>query len=165
MAAKGEQQAKEAKQPTREEIRQQIEKHRLAAEELERQERDLIRGEATDYFNRLRDELPKFVPHLSVSQRQKLADILSLHEGNAQPRETKARGIKKGETLPPRFQFDSGETWTGRGRMSLGFGEKAKAWEAKHGNKDYPAYPNPNATNAPARIDALDAQDGKRAKK
>lgn len=96
---------------------------------------------ASAVFDQVADLLADNVEHFSTAQINHLRRVIE--------KDPKANRKSTG-TIEPKFQLDSGETWTGRGRTSKAFAEFAasaegKAWKKANNGQSYPAYPNPKA--------------------
>lgn len=125
---------------TMEALQAKHEKAKKDLEELEAQISEARRSNATAVFDQIADLLADNAQYFSLAQKNHIKRVL---DGDA-----RANRVVSSGSVEPKYQLDTGETWTGRGRTSKKFAEFAasaegKAWKKANDGQTYPAYPNP----------------------
>ncbi|WOB27740.1 MULTISPECIES: H-NS family nucleoid-associated regulatory protein [Xanthomonas] len=106
---------------------------------LEQEAKDIAKAEATKRFPEVVEFLSTYAEHYTTQQKRELGALLGFVE-------KKAGKVGGTATRAPKYQIADGTTWAGNGKHPTKFlnwlaTAEGKAWQKKHPNEKYPAYP------------------------
>lgn len=109
--------------------------------QLEEQEAQLLKEQASNAFSQIIRALQTFGANFDARQRAEISALVT-----SGPRVAKRAANKGSDSAPKYWLPHSGETWSGRGRPPRAFtaweGTVAhREWKANHPNEKWPKYP------------------------